>query len=202
MEASGGDFRERTSNGTTRTPKRWVDSGTSDPTTGVRSDTPTMVQCSIPLCSAARGPRWVYESPETAIHDPASAEEWPHQDPYTDLSFRLVPSEDPFYYALLDDTSVHKTGRRATVAARDAMEVLVETISWGYPPSIFHDFTTFVIKVDPTVSWTNIGTSSLIGASSLHLCKKPIDAFQCIRPTIMNAAVMLLWKAPQTTFSS
>lgn len=149
-----------------------------------------MVQCSVPLCSAARGPRWVYESPETAIHDPASAEEWLNQDPYTDLSFRLVPSEDPFYYALLDDTIVHKTGRRATVAARDAMEVLVETISWGYPPSIFHDFTTFVIKVDPTVSWTNIGTSPLIGARSLHhLCEKPIDPFQCIRPIFMNAAV-------------
>ena len=129
MEASGGDLRERTSTGPTRNPKRWFDSGTSDPTTGVRSDTPTMVQCSVPLCSTARGPRWVYESPETAIHDPASAEEWLNQDPYTDLSFRLVPSEDPFYYALLDDTIVHKTGRRATVAARDAMEVLVETIS-------------------------------------------------------------------------
>ena len=136
-----------------------------------------MVQCSVLLCSAARGPRWVYESPETAIHDPASAEEWLNQDPYTDLSFRLVPSEDPFYYALLDDTIVHKTGRRATVAARDAMEVLVETISWGYPPSIFHDFTALVLKVNPTASWTNIGTSPLIGASSLHLCKKPIDPF-------------------------
>jgi hypothetical protein len=90
---------------------------------------------------------------------PRLCREWLNQDPYTDLSFRLVPSEDPFYYALLDDTIVHKTGRRATVAARDAMEVLVETISWGYPPSIFRDFTTFVIKVDPTVRWTNIGTS-------------------------------------------
>jgi hypothetical protein len=116
----------------------------------------------------------------------------PYQDPYTDLSFRLVSSEDPFHYALLDDAIVHKTGRRATVAGRDAMEVLVETISWGYPPSIFHDFTVFVIKVDPTVSWTNIGTSPLIGARSIHLYEKPIDTFQCIRPMIMNAAVMLL----------
>ena len=140
--------------------------------------------------------------PETTIYDPASAEEWPHQDPYTDLSFMLVPSVDPFYYALLDDAIMHKTGRRATVAGRDAIKVLVETISWGYPPSIFHGFTAFVIKVHPTVSWTNIGTSPLIGARSRYLCEKPIDAFQCIRPIMMNAAVILLWKAPQTTSSS
>lgn len=89
---------------------------------------------------SARGPRWVYHPPETAIHDPAGTVEWPRDDPYTDLSFMLDPSEELFYYALLDDATVHKTGRWTTVAGREAVEVLVKTISWGYPPTIFHDF--------------------------------------------------------------
>jgi hypothetical protein len=89
---------------------------------------------------SARGPRWVYDSPETAIHDPVLSEPWPPDDPYTDLSFMLDPSEELFYYALLDDATVHKTGRSTAVAGRDAMEVRVGTISWGYPPYIFHDF--------------------------------------------------------------
>jgi hypothetical protein len=29
----------------------------------------------------ARGPRWVYEPPETAVYDPAGTVEWPGQDP-------------------------------------------------------------------------------------------------------------------------
>jgi hypothetical protein len=87
---------------------------------------------------SARGPRWVYEPPETAIHDPAGTLEWPPQDPHTGFSFMLDPSEELCYYALLDDASVHKTGRRTTVACRDALEVLIGTVSWGYPPSIFH----------------------------------------------------------------
>lgn len=86
----------------------------------------------------ARGPRWVYEPPHTAIHDAALSEPWPRADPFTDLSFMLDPSEDLFSYALLDDATVHKTGRRTTVAGRDAIEVLVATISWGYRPAIFH----------------------------------------------------------------
>lgn len=89
---------------------------------------------------SARGPRCVYEPPETAIYDPAGTVGWPAQDPHTNFSFMLDPSEEFFYYALLDDATIHKTGRRATVAGRDALEVLVGTISWGYPPSIFHDF--------------------------------------------------------------
>lgn len=89
---------------------------------------------------SARGPRWVYEPPQTAIHDAAFSEPWPNGDPYTDFSFMLDPSEDLFSYALLDDATVNKTGRRATVAGREALEVRVETVSWGYPPSIFHGF--------------------------------------------------------------
>jgi hypothetical protein len=104
----------------------------------VRSLEGRMLRCLV--FGGARGPRWVYEPPERAIHDPAGTLEWPHQDPYTDLSFMLDPSEELFYYALLDDATVHKTGRRTTVAGREAVEVRVETISWGYPPSIFHGF--------------------------------------------------------------
>ncbi len=52
----------------------------------------------------------------------------------------LEHSEDLFSYALLDDASVHKTGRTARVAGREAVEVLIATISWGYPPYIFHGY--------------------------------------------------------------
>ncbi len=75
-----------------------------------------MLRCVV--FGSARGPRWVYSPPETAFYVPASAEEWPREDPYTDLSFMLDPSEELFYYSLLDDATVHKTGRRATVAGR------------------------------------------------------------------------------------
>jgi hypothetical protein len=89
---------------------------------------------------SAKGPRWVYELPETALYVPVSAEEWPRDDPYTDFSFMLDPSEELFYYSFLDDATVHKTGQEATVAGRAAVEVQVRTISWGYPPTIFHGF--------------------------------------------------------------
>lgn len=89
---------------------------------------------------SARGPRWVYQPPETAFYVPARAEEWPRDDPYTDLSFMLDPSEELFYYSLLDDAAVHKTGGGTTVAGREAVEVLIKTISWGYPPIIFHGY--------------------------------------------------------------
>jgi hypothetical protein len=45
----------------------------------------------------------------------------------------LDPSEDFFFYALLDDATVHKTGRRTTVAGREAIEMMVSTVSWGLP---------------------------------------------------------------------
>jgi hypothetical protein len=88
----------------------------------------------------AKGPWWIHHPPETALYVPASAEEWPRDDPHTDFSFMLDPSEELFYYSLLDDATVHKTGRRATVAGREVVEVRVATVSWGYPPSIFHGF--------------------------------------------------------------
>ena len=97
-----------------------------------------MLRCVV--FGGARGPRWVYEPPQTAIHDPVGTVGWPRQDPRTDFSFMLDPSEELLSYALLDDATVHKTGRRTTVAGREAVEVRVETVSWGYPPSIFHGF--------------------------------------------------------------
>jgi hypothetical protein len=91
-----------------------------------------MLRCVV--FGGARGPRRVYEPPGTAIHDAARSEPWPHQDRRTGLSFMLDPSEDFFFsYALLDDATVHKTGRRTTVAGREAIEVMVSTVSWGLP---------------------------------------------------------------------
>lgn len=98
----------------------------------------SMLRCVV--FGGARGPRWVYEPPHTALHDAAFSEPWPRADPFTDLSFMLDPSEDLFFYALLDDATVHKTGRAANVAGREAMEVLVATISWGYRPAILHGY--------------------------------------------------------------
>jgi len=103
-----------------------------------RTQDGSMLRCVV--FGGARGPRWVYEPPGTAIHDAALSEPWPHQDPYTALSFMLDPSEDLFSYALIDDATVHKTGRRTTVAGREAVEVRVVTVSWGYPPAIFHGY--------------------------------------------------------------
>jgi hypothetical protein len=91
-------------------------------------------------CVVAAGrhkPLWIYHPPETAIHVPSVPEE---RDPDPDLAFMLDPSEDLFYQSLRDEATVHKTGRRTTVAGREALEVVVGTISWGYPPIIFRDF--------------------------------------------------------------
>jgi hypothetical protein len=52
----------------------------------------------------------------------------------------LDPSEELFSSSLRDEASVNKTGRRAVVAGREAVEIVVGTISWGYPPIIFRDF--------------------------------------------------------------
>jgi hypothetical protein len=98
----------------------------------------TLLRCVV--FGGAHGPRWVYDPPETAFYEPAGDEEWPQQDPYTDLSFMLDPAEELFSYALLDDAIVRKTGRRAAMAGRGAVEIRAETISWGYPPSIFHGY--------------------------------------------------------------
>ena len=89
------------------------------------------------VAAGRREPLWIYDPPETAIHVPSVPED---RDPDPYFAFMLDPSEESFYYSIVDDTTIHKTGRRPTVAGRDAVEVLVRTISWGYPPYIFHGF--------------------------------------------------------------
>jgi hypothetical protein len=90
------------------------------------------------IVAAGRGkPLWIYDPPETAIHVPSVPE---RRDPDPDLAFMLDPSVEGFYHALVDDATVHNTGRRAMVAGREAIGVVVGTISWGYPPSIFRGF--------------------------------------------------------------
>ena len=89
------------------------------------------------VAAGRRKPLWIYDPPETAIHVPSVPEV---RDPDPDFAFMLDPSEDLFYSSLRDEVTVNKTGRRATVAGREALEVLVGTISWGYPPIIFRDF--------------------------------------------------------------
>ncbi len=49
----------------------------------------------------------------------------------------LDPSEGVFRYSLANDSTVSGTGRTSTVAGREAVEVKVGTISWGYPPTVF-----------------------------------------------------------------
>jgi hypothetical protein len=91
-------------------------------------------------CVVAAGrhkPLWIYDPPDTPIHVPSVPE---RRDPDPDLAFMLDPSEELFSSSLRDEATVHKTGHRATVAGREALEVVVGTISWGYPPIIFRDF--------------------------------------------------------------
>ena len=90
------------------------------------------------VVAAGRGAAlWIYDPPETAIHIPSVPEV---RDPDPDFAFMLDPSEESFYYSVVDDTTIHKTGRRTTVAGREALEVMIKTISWGYSPYIFHGF--------------------------------------------------------------
>jgi hypothetical protein len=79
------------------------------------------------VVAAGRGePLGIYDPPETAIHVPSVPE---RRDPDPDLAFMLDPSEEVFYYSLIDDATVHKSGRTTTVAGREVVEVLVGTIS-------------------------------------------------------------------------
>jgi hypothetical protein len=49
----------------------------------------------------------------------------------------LAPSEYVFSETFWDGTTVNKTGREATVAGRECVEVRAQTVSWGYPPCAF-----------------------------------------------------------------
>ena len=92
----------------------------------------TLLRCVV--AAGRRDSLWIYDPPQTAIHVPSVPE---RRDPDPFLAFMLDPSEEGVYHSLRDDATVHKTGRRTTVAGREALEVMVGTISWGYPPSIF-----------------------------------------------------------------
>lgn len=83
------------------------------------------------------GPLWIYEPPETVIHVPSVPEK---REPDPDLAFMVDPSEEILYYSLLDDATTHKTGRTTAVAGREAVEVRIGTISWGYPPAVFRGY--------------------------------------------------------------
>ncbi len=124
----------------TRIPSGRFASGTRGPTAGGRRYGAPRTGCATASCSAARKGRSGSTSRRIQPSTIPSDVEWPREDPRTDFSFMLDPSEELFYYSLWDDASVRGTGKRAHVAGRDAVEVQVETVSWGYPPTIFHDF--------------------------------------------------------------
>jgi hypothetical protein len=91
-------------------------------------------------CVVAAGRRealWIYEPPDTAIHVPSVPEV---REPDPELSFMLDPSSEGFFYALWDEATVRKTGRKTALAGRDALEARAETISWGYPPWVFKGY--------------------------------------------------------------
>jgi hypothetical protein len=100
-----------------------------------RSPEGELLRCVV--AAGRRKPLWIYDPPETAIHVPSVPEV---RDPDPDFAFMLDPSEDSFYHSVVDDTTIHKTGRTTTLAGREATEVMIRTISWGYPPYIFQGF--------------------------------------------------------------
>lgn len=58
----------------------------------------------------------------------------------TRFSYMFDPSEDYFSVSFWDGVEESKTGRKASVSGRQCIEVLAQTISWGYPPDIFQAF--------------------------------------------------------------
>ena len=88
------------------------------------------------------GPRWTYErdnpeKPNNATYMPRTPE---RQDIDTRFSRMFDPSEQDFSLSFWDGVTVSKTGRKARVCARECVEVLAQTISWGYPPYIFDNY--------------------------------------------------------------
>ena len=80
---------------------------------------------------------WIYQPPTLAIHVPSVPEV---RDPDPSLAFMLDPSEKLLYWSIVDDSTVSKTGRSATVAGREVVEVEVGTVSWDYPPTVFRGY--------------------------------------------------------------
>lgn len=88
------------------------------------------------------GPRWTYErdNPEReslGTYMPRIPEEQPAD---TRFSYMFDPSEDYFSISFWDGVEASKTGRKASVSGRQCVEVIAQTISWGYPPDIFQAF--------------------------------------------------------------
>jgi hypothetical protein len=86
------------------------------------------------------GPRWTYAPPEWAAYIPRIDEQ---EGRDTRFSFMLDPSEYVFSETFWNGTTVKKTGREATVADRECVEVHAETVSWGYPPHVFNSYHAF-----------------------------------------------------------
>ena len=95
----------------------------------------TLLGCVV--AAGRHGPLWMYELKEEAIYVPSVPE---RRDPDPLLAFMLDPSEEVVYHSLRDDAILRKTGRRTTVAGREALEARVETVSWGYPPRFFRSY--------------------------------------------------------------
>ena len=89
------------------------------------------------VAAGRHGPLWMYELTEEAIYVPSVPE---RRAPDPLLAFMLDPSEEVVYHSLWDDATIHKTGRRPSVAGREALEVEVRTVSWGYPPRLFRGY--------------------------------------------------------------
>lgn len=88
------------------------------------------------------GPRWTYERdnperPNNATYMPRIPE---RQDTDTRFSRMFDPSEHDFSMAFWDEVTLSKTGRKVNICERECVEVLAQTISWGYPPDIFDNY--------------------------------------------------------------
>ncbi len=101
------------------------------------------------------GPRWIYDPPKWAAYIPRIDEQEGFEIRF---AFMLDPSEYYFSETFWDGTTVKKTGREASVASRECVEVRAETISWGYPPYVFSTYrassegaTDYLLLVDAEV---------------------------------------------------
>lgn len=87
-------------------------------------------------------PRWTYvrygqEQEDHAVYMPRIPE---RQDTDTQFSYMFNPSEEVFSISFWDGVNASKTGRTANISGRECVEIIAQTISWGYPPDIFRAF--------------------------------------------------------------
>lgn len=83
------------------------------------------------------GPRWIYDPPEWAAYIPRIDEQ---EGRDIRFAFMLDPSDYIFHETFWDGTIVKKTGGEASLAGRECVEVRADTVSWGYPPSVFDSY--------------------------------------------------------------